>query len=167
MTGKERREEILKTIKGVKIPISGTELAKKYNVSRQVIVQDIALLRAENYRIYSTTRGYLLQDAFSTKRVFEVYHTDEEIDDELKTIVDLGGTVVDVFVEHQVYGSLKVELNINSRRKIDEFVEKLKKGEANPLKNLTYGKHFHTIEADSEETLSLIEKELREKGYLK
>ncbi len=167
MTGKERREEILKTIKEIKLPISGTELAKKYNVSRQVIVQDIALLRAENYKIYSTTRGYLLQDAFSIKKVFEVYHTDDQIDDELKTIVDLGGTIVDVFIKHQIYGSLKVELNINSRRKIDEFVERLKKGEAAPLKNLTYGKHFHTVEVDSEETLNLIEEALKKKGYLK
>ena len=167
MVGKERREDILNTIKTLKKPISGTELAKKYGVSRQVIVQDMAILRAENHKIYSTNRGYLLENNFAIKKVYSVSHTDEEIEDELKTIVDLGGTIIDVFVEHQVYGSLKANLNINSRRKVDEFLEKLKSGEANPLKNLTFGKHFHTVEADSEETLNLIEKELKEKGYLK
>lgn len=167
MTGKERREDILSTIKGMKQPISGTELAKKYDVSRQVIVQDMAILRAENYKIYSTNRGYLLENSLGVKKVFEVYHNDEEIEDELKTIVDLGGTIVDVFVEHQVYGSLRAELNINSRRKVEEFVKKIRSGEANPLKNLTFGNHFHTVEADNEETLNLIEKELKEKGYLK
>ena len=167
MTGKERREDILNTIKGIKKPISGTELAKKYDVSRQVIVQDIALLRAENHKIYSTTRGYLLQEEESIKKIFEVCHTDEQMEDELKTIVDLGGTVADVFVEHKVYGSLRADLNINSRKKIDEFIEKIKRGESNPLKNLTFGKHFHTIQADDEETLECIEKELEKKGYLK
>lgn len=167
MTGKDRREDILNTIKILEKPISGTELAKKYGVSRQVIVQDIAILRAENYKIYSTNRGYLLENSQRMKKVFEVSHTDEQIEDELTTIIDLGGTIVDVFVEHQVYGSLKANLNINSRRKVAEFLEKIRNGEANPLKNLTFGKHFHTIEADSEETLELIEKELKEKGYLK
>ena len=166
MTGKERRREILNTIRGTKIPISGTELAKKYNVSRQVIVQDIALLRAENYEIYSTTKGYILQGTHVFRRVLSVVHSDEQIEDELNSIVDLGGTVADVFVKHEVYGNLHAELNINSRRKVKEFLEKIKNGASTPLKNLTFGKHFHTIEADSEETLDLIEKELKEKGYL-
>lgn len=167
MTGKERRGEILKTIQETKEPISGTELAKKYNVSRQVIVQDIALLRAENHEIYSTTRGYLLQKSFIFSRVFQVAHTDEQIEDELNSIVDLGGNIIDVFIEHEVYGKLYAELNINSRRKVKEFLEKIKTGGSTPLKNLTFGKHFHTIQADSEETLDLIEKELIEKDYLK
>ncbi len=166
MTGKERRREILNTIRGTKVPISGTELAKKYNVSRQIIVQDIALLRAENHEIYSTTRGYILQETNIFSRVFSVVHSDEQIEDELNTVVDLGGTVADVFVEHEVYGNLHAELNINSRRKVKEFLEKIKNGASTPLKNLTFGKHFHTIEADSEETLNLIEKELKEKGYI-
>lgn len=167
MTGKERRREILNTIRGTKVPISGTELAKKYNVSRQVIVQDIALLRAENNEIYSTTRGYILQgESQIFSRAFSVSHSDSQMEDELNTIVDFGGNVVNVFVEHEIYGNLSAELNINSRRKVKEFLEKIENGASTPLKNLTFGKHFHKVEADSEETLDLIEKELREKGYL-
>ena len=167
MTGKERRSEILKTIQETKEPISGTELAKKYNVSRQVIVQDIALLRAENNEIYSTTRGYILQKPLAFIRIFQVNHSDEQMEDELNSIVDLGGNVVNVFIEHEVYGNISAELNVNSRRKVKEFLEKIKNGESTPLKNLTHGKHFHTVCADSEETLNLIENELIEKGYLK
>lgn len=167
MSGKERRREILNMIQGTKEPISGTELAKIYNVSRQVIVQDIALLRAENNEIYSTTRGYIVQAAASVfSRIFSVNHSDENIEDELNTIIDLGGTVADVFIEHEIYGKISAEMNINSRRKVKEFVEKIKSGASTPLKNLTFGKHFHTVKADSEETLDLIEKELNEKGYL-
>ena len=167
MTGKERRIEILNTIRKTETPISGTELAKKYNVSRQVIVQDIALLRAENHEIYSTTRGYILQGNKVFSRVFSAVHTDEQMEDELNTVVDLGGTVADVFIKHEVYGNLHAELNINSRRKVKEFLEKIKNGASTPLKNLTFGKHFHTVEADSEETLNLIEKELKEKKYIR
>lgn len=167
MTGKERRSEILKTIQETKEPISGTELAKKYSVSRQVIVQDIALLRAENHEIYSTTRGYLLQKAAVFTRVFKVSHSDNQMEDELNSIVDLGGNVADVFIEHEVYGNIHAELNINSRRKVKEFLEKIKSGASTPLKNLTHGEHFHTVCADSGETLDMIEKELNEKGYLK
>lgn len=167
MIGKERRYEILNLIKSMKEPISGTELAKKYDVSRQVIVQDIALLRAENYDIFSTTRGYIYKATKFFSKVFPVCHSDNQIEDELNTIVDLGGIVDDVFVQHEIYGNLKAELGINSRRKVQELIKAIENGESTPLKNLTYGKHFHTVHSDSEEVLELIEKELKAKGYLR
>lgn len=167
MIGKERRYEILNLIKSMKEPISGTELAKKFDVSRQVIVQDIALLRAENYDIFSTTRGYIYKATKFFSKVFPVCHSDNQIEDELNTIVDLGGIVDDVFVQHEIYGNLKAELGINSRRKVQELIKAIENGESIPLKNLTYGKHFHTVYSDSEEVLELIEKELKVKGYLR
>ncbi|EHO82994.1 transcription repressor NadR [Fusobacterium ulcerans] len=167
MIGKERRYEILNLIKSMKEPISGTELAKKFDVSRQVIVQDIALLRAENYDIFSTTRGYIYKATKFFSKVFPVCHSDNQIEDELNTIVDLGGIVDDVFVQHEIYGNLKAELGINSRRKVQELIKAIENGESTPLKNLTYGKHFHTVYSDSEEVLELIEKELKAKGYLR
>lgn len=167
MIGKERRYEILNLIKSMKGPISGTELAKKFDVSRQVIVQDIALLRAENYDIFSTTRGYIYKATKFFSKVFPVCHSDNQIEDELNTIVDLGGIVDDVFVQHEIYGNLKAELGINSRRKVQELIKAIENGESTPLKNLTYGKHFHTVYSDSEEVLELIEKELKAKGYLR
>lgn len=167
MIGKERRYEILNLIKSMKEPISGTELAKKFDVSRQVIVQDIALLRAENYDIFSTTRGYIYKATKFFSKVFPVCHSDNQIEDELNTIVDLGGIVDDVFVQHEIYGNLKAELGINSRRKVQELIKAIENGESTPLKNLTYGKHFHTVYSDREEVLELIEKELKAKGYLR
>ena len=100
-------------------------------------------------------------------KVFPVCHSDNQIEDELNTIVDLGGIVDDVFVQHEIYGNLKAELGINSRRKVQELIKAIENGESIPLKNLTYGKHFHTVYSDSEEVLELIEKELKAKGYLR
>lgn len=166
MTGEERRQKILEDIVTSRQPISGKALAARYQVSRQVIVQDIALLRAGNYEILSTPRGYMIQQTPKIQRVIAVSHTDEQIEDELNTVVDMGGKVLDVFINHEVYGNLRAQLNIRSRRNVREFLNQLAKGESMPLKNLTSGIHCHTIEADSEEVLDLIVKELEKKHYL-
>ena len=102
MTGSERRQELLQLLSGTQTPISGTSLAKHFTVSRQVIVQDMALLRAQGHEVLSTNRGYLIQAPLRVSRIFKVFHTSEQIVDELCTIVDLGGTVEDVFVHHKV-----------------------------------------------------------------
>ena len=164
--GTSRRDELLARIRSSKKPVSGTALAEEFGVSRQVIVQDIALIRAQGYDILSTNRGYLLVEEDRPRRVFKVCHTDEEIEDELNSIVDLGGTVVDVFVWHKVYGRVVGELNIDSRRKVQKFMEGLASGKSSPLKNITSNYHYHTIEAQEEETLDLIRDMLEQKGYL-
>lgn len=167
MNGEERREEMLRMMVKSKKPISGAELARHFSVSRQVIVQDIALLRAGNYDILSTNRGYLCQRSKGFHRIFSVFHEDQDILEELNTIVDFGGTVVDVFIKHEVYGELRADLMISTRRKAMEFVEDIRSGKSSPLKNITSGYHYHTVEADSEETLDAIESELRKKNFLK
>ena len=166
MTGSERRDQIIKRIQESQVPVSGTQLAKEYEVSRQVIVQDIALIRAAGHEIISTNRGYILNVSKSASRIFKVHHTDEEVEDELCTIVDLGGKVVNVMVNHRVYGHMEAEINITSRRKVMEFVEDIRRGKSSPLKNITSNYHYHLIEADSEETLDLIEAALRQKNFL-
>lgn len=168
MTGEERRSRIMETLQGSKDPVSGAELAKRYGVSRQVIVQDIALLRAVNRNIVSTTTGYMLYENKPHKgnRCFSVLHSDVAIEDELCTIVDHGGTVLDVIVLHEIYGEIAVNLVIKNRKDVSDFVEKLKASKTAPLKELTGGIHIHTVEADSEAILNNIEKKLREKGYL-
>ena len=118
MSGKERREEILQRITNSKTPVSGAALAKSCEVSRQVIVQDIALIRAAGYDVIATNRGYICSSPVRETRVFEVNHTDEQMQDELNTIVDFGGVVLDVIVRHEVYGELRAELNISSRNKV-------------------------------------------------
>lgn len=166
MTGVERRENIIKQMQENKTPISGQKLAENFGVSRQVIVQDIALIRAAGYDIISTNRGYILNTPQKVSRVYHVFHSDEMLETELFSIVDLGGCVENVMVEHEVYGHLEAELNLNSRRKIMEFVEEISSGRSSPLKRLTSDYHAHTITADSEETLDLIEKMLKDKEIL-
>nr|WP_089982719.1 transcription repressor NadR [Clostridium sp. C105KSO13] len=166
MTGLERREAIINQIKSSTVPISGSTLAKEYEVSRQVIVQDIALIRASGYDILSTNRGYVLHMPHVAYRIFKVHHTDEELEQELCSIVDLGGCVANVMINHRVYGHLEAELNINSRRKVMEFLEDIRRGKSSPLKNITSNYHYHRVEAENEETLDMIEEMLRRKGYL-
>lgn len=170
MEGEKRRETIIEVLKNSDKPISGAELAKRAGISRQVIVQDIALLRAVNKNILSTNKGYILYDpeenASFAKTSFHVKHTDEQIRDELYTIVDLGGKVLDVVVEHSVYGQITVDLILKNRLDVDEFLNKIQTSTDQPLKALTGGTHYHTVEADNEKILHLIGKALKEKGYL-
>jgi len=165
MTGKERRDSIIKMISG-KSPVSGGSLSKSLDVSRQIIVSDIALLRAEGYDIISTNRGYFLNSPSGATIIVKVNHTDEQTEDELNTIVDLGGTVSDVFVHHKVYGKISADLDIRSRRNVKEFIENIKSGKSTPLKNITSNYHYHTISAENEEILNIIVEELKNKGYL-
>lgn len=166
MTGSERRDKIIATMQENRMPVPGKELASFYNVSRQVIVQDIALMRAAGYDIISTNRGYILNSPKSVKRIFKVQHTDEQMEDELYSIVDLGGCVETVIVNHKVYGRMEAKLQITSRRLAWEFLEDIRSGKSSPLKNITSNYHYHEVHADSEETLDMIENMLREKGYL-
>ena len=167
MTGTERREFIVNHIKNSKNPVPGKTLAELCDVSRQVIVQDMALIRTAGYDIISTNRGYIIQNAPSAaSRVFKVQHTDEQMEDELTSIVDLGGNVVNVMVHHKAYGHMEAPLGINSRKKVQDFVATIKSGKSSPLKNITSNYHYHNIEAENEETLDLIEQMLRQKGFL-
>lgn len=166
MKGTERRQEILKLIANSDSPVSGAALAKYFSVSRQVIVQDMALLRAERHDIISTNRGYILNNPLKFTRVIKAYHSDDDLADELNTIVDFGGTAVDVQVRHKVYGHMSAKLNISSRLDVQKFVDDIKSGKSTPLKDITSGYHYHTIAANSEAALDLIEKTLNEKGYL-
>lgn len=166
MRGEDRRIEILKLIRASGKPLSGAALAGEFQVSRQVIVQDIALLRASEYDIISTNRGYILNEPDQVVRIFQVSHTDEQIEEELNTIVDCGGTVKDVYVNHEVYGEIRAELNVSSRLQVSRFKESIRSGESKPLKNVTSGIHFHTVTAESEEVLDSIEHVLKEQGFL-
>nr|MBP3599122.1 transcription repressor NadR [Eubacterium sp.] len=168
MSGNERRDSIVRRLRESKKPISGTKLAEEYSVSRQVIVQDIAILRAAHMDILSTNRGYILNGGAGGNaiRVFKMSNTDEQTEDALNTIVYYGGVVENDFVNHKVYGRVQVDLNIRTSRDVTEFVHGIKSGKSTPLKNITSDYHYHTVSADSEETLDLIEKALMEKKYL-
>lgn len=166
MNGAERREEIVDRIKKSSRPVPAKQLAELYEVSRQIIVQDIALLRATGYEILSTNRGYILNAPTAASRVIAVNHSNEQIEEELNLIVDLGGKVLDVRVDHKVYGVMEAPLKITSRKKVREFMEEIQNGTSSPLLNITSGNHYHKVEAESEAVLNEIEDALKEAGYL-
>lgn len=170
MTGEERRAQILAVLKEQGAPLSGTALARHFHVSRQVIVQDIALMRAENHGILSTNKGYLYRseglDNSLPKRVFFVKHATAQVLDEFLTVIDLGGKILDVAVEHELYGQIRVDLLIETPQDAQDFSRRLSTCRDNPLKVLTDDCHYHTVSAPSEKLLDLIETEFREKGYL-
>lgn len=162
----DRRKEIAALLLSAENPVSGTELAAKFGVSRQIIVQDISLLKASGYEILSTHHGYILQGSPLKERVFKLKHTKEQTEDELSLIVDLGGTVVDVFVWHKAYGKVEAKLNIFSKLHVKQFIEAVRTGKSTELMDITGGYHYHTVRAESEEVLDKIEKALDSKGYI-
>lgn len=170
MTGEMRRSQILQMLQAGSEPISGTALAKHFHVSRQVIVQDIALMRAEHHPVLSTNKGYICRDARQEqslpKRVFYVRHRDSQVLEEFMTVLDLGGRILDVAVEHELYGQIRVDLLIETAQDAEAFLERLNTCRDNPLKVLTDDCHYHTVSAPSEKLLDLIEAELRQKGFL-
>ena len=133
MDGKIRRDAIIKLLQKEVEPVSGSALAKKMGVSRQVIVQDITLLRTA-YPILATARGYLLNQTESKcRKTFCVKHSAEQARDELTRIVDLGGKVLDIMVEHDVYGEIRADLMISRRKDVDTFCAQLEASKSGPL----------------------------------
>ena len=166
MKAAERRKEIANYLMAEGKAISGGALSDRFGVSRQIIVQDISVLKATGYDILSTHSGYVIQGSPFVERVFKLYHTTNQTEDELNTIVDLGGTVADVFVWHKVYGKLVVPLNIFSRLHVKQFIEGVRSGKSSELMNITGGYHYHTVRAETKEVLDQIEKALKHKDYI-
>lgn len=168
MNSEERRIRLINILNQSRNPIKGCDLAKELNVSRQVIVQDIALIRAKGYEIIATPQGYIVYSKNNTIEYIKCknHSNYQDIYDELKIIVDMGGTVKDVIVEHPTYGQIKAELNISSNRDINEFMEKVKNNEFKQLSSLTTCNHMHTVEASSDDIIKDIINELRNKGIL-
>lgn len=168
MLGEDRKKEILNILKEQTQPISGKTLADKFCVTRQIIVKDIALLRAEGNNIISTARGYIIQKntAKSVRKKIKVCHDSSKIQEELQIVIDLGGHVLTTSIEHSAYGFLGEAINIKSRRDINNFIYNINKNGCEPLLSLTKGIHYHIIEADDDETLNEIIYELNKAGYL-
>lgn len=170
LDGNARRQAILEYLCTKTAPVNGTELAGHFGVSRQIIVQDIALLRAENRNILSTNKGYMLFQPQAKRRrctsVLLVKHTEEQTLDEMRSIVEYGGSMLDVFIDHGLYGQIRVDLVINDLKDAEDFCRKMQESNSKPLKVLTDDWHYHTIEAPSEKALNLIRQELHERGIL-
>ena len=163
----DRKEKIIEEIKKSNKPVSASTLAKKLGVSRQIIVGDVALIRASGTNIIATPRGYILDSKQQNQTyTIAVNHSQEQMADELYTIVDLGGCAIDVIVDHPVYGQLTGKLHLSSRYDVDQFIKKVNNNQAKPLSQLTDGLHLHTIQCPNEDTYQRIVSALDEKGYL-
>ena len=164
------RAQRLEAIKGIleeaTSPVSGSYLAELFGVSRQTIVQDVALLRNQGFEIVSTPSGYFLDKVKKIREIIAVRHTKEEVFDELLAIVEAGGKVLDVMIDHPLYGELKGSIGVASNEEVMRFVSMLESSGQEPLLSLTRGFHLHTIEADNEETLKRIKETLRKLGFL-
>ena len=166
MKANERRAEILSFIGSSKQPVSANTLSEKFGVSRQIIVQDIAILRAEGNEVISTSRGYITDADSRKERVIKCRHSLDELADEGDIIISLGGRVENIFVNHRIYGKITASLNLVTKTDVEELHRSLLAGASKPLMSVTDGYHYHTISAESESVLDEIENRLREKGYL-
>ncbi len=166
MKGEKRREEILSLIGNTENPIPANVLKERFKVSRQVIVQDIAVLRAGGFDITSTNRGYVLGRTARASRVVKCRHSFDEIVDEGVLVIESGGRIEDVYVNHRVYGRISAKLDLYNRTNVEELYRSLVSGASKPLMSVTDGYHYHTITAETEEVLDGIERTLRERGFL-
>lgn len=167
MNGEQRRQQLFQILADSDRPVSGSALARQLNVSRQVIVQDIALLRANGTEIFSASRGYMmLHTKPEAARILKVCHSDAETEKEMEMIVDMGGRIKDVFIYHKVYGVVRADMDIRSRKDVHDFMENILSGKSSMLKNVTAGYHYHTIIADDEQTLDAIQEKMNAMGLL-
>ncbi|GAB6168734.1 transcription repressor NadR [Clostridium carnis] len=160
----ERREQIIKILVSSNEAIKGVDLANRFNVTRQVIVKDIAILRASGKNIIATPDGYIYnKDVNRVKAIIAVNHTSEKTIEELEIVVKYGGIIEDVIIEHPLYGEIRGNLMIKNLNDLNKFEKVFK--EVSPLSNLTNGIHLHTISVDSKENMESIKLELKEKGF--
>ncbi|HPD98417.1 MAG TPA: transcription repressor NadR [Synergistales bacterium] len=165
LSRENRLRQIVRILEESEEPVSGIHLAEEVDISRQAVVQDIGLLRDRGARIMATSRGYVLRGD-SRRRVFAVRHGADEIPEELNTIIEAGGRVLDVVVDHPVYGEIRGNLDLATREDVIRFVNLFKSSGQSPLLSLSNGFHLHTVEAPDEITLDAVENALSEKGFL-
>lgn len=167
MRAEERRAAILEELKNAGAPVSAGALAARFGVSRQIAVGDVALLRAAGEEIAATPRGYVMRRApAGLVRRIACRHRDEEMEAELNAVVDQGCTVLDVIVEHPVYGELTGALQLKSRHDVGEFLRRCAEADARPLSGLTEGVHLHTLSCPDEAAYGRVREALRGLGFL-
>lgn len=166
MNAQQRRAHILERLEQSAQPVSATALAGELGVSRQIIVGDVALLRAAGADITATPRGYVVRRAAGLVRQVAVQHRPEEMEGELNAMVDQGCTVLDVVVEHPVYGQLTGRLDLSSRYDVSEFIRRVSKSRSHPLSDLTDGIHLHTIACPDEGAYQRVLEALEREGFL-
>ena len=166
---KDRKESLIQLLKEAQKTLNGQSLAEHFHVTRQIIVQDIALLRANGAPILSTNRGYIYKENKTNPfvhKLFKVKHKEEDMEQELLAIVDNGGRVQNILIDHPVYGEIETLLKLSCRRDVEHFLNQANSSDFRPLSELTYGVHYHLVEAESKQDLHYIEEALDKLGYL-
>ena len=166
MTAVQRRSAIYEQLTRADAPISATTLAQQFSVTRQVVVGDIALLRAEGHSITATPRGYMIPAETGLRRTIACHHSAADTQRELFAMVDCGCTVLDVIVEHPVYGQLTAPLALSSRYDVEQFVQRMADSHAQPISALTGGVHLHTLSCPSEAVFAHLKATLSDMGML-
>lgn len=167
MDANQRRAAVAECLAKADQPVSATALARQFSVSRQIIVGDIALLRASGLEVLATPRGYVLPKTYQGMECrVACLHGEENLARELEIIVDNGCTVLDVVVEHPIYGHISGPLHLTSRYDVKQFVEKLAEQAARPLSLLTDGVHLHTIQCPDRNAYQRVMEQLEEAGIL-
>ena len=167
MDAQQRRQIIARRLHGSEKPVSAAVLARELSVSRQIIVGDVALRRAGGLDITATPRGYVLpRPPAGVTCTFACRHRGEQMEEELNAMVDQGCTVLDVIVEHPIYGQLTGPLRLSSRYDVAQFVARCRQEEAAPLSQLTEGVHLHTVLCPSQEAAARVRQSLEQLGFL-
>jgi uncharacterized protein len=163
-----RRRRILEWMRTHRSPVHGGDLARRFRVSRQSLVQDVAILRASGQEILGTPRGYRLPDTASQgyKAILACKHAPERTEEELNILADHGVKILDVIVEHPLYGEIRGSLMLESRADVQDFLERVNSSKASLLSSLTGGVHLHTVEASRPEMIARAKEQLRERGFL-
>jgi uncharacterized protein len=163
-----RRAAILEWMRANSSPVHGDKLARRFRVSRQCVVQDVAILRAGGQEILGTPRGYRLPDIprNAHRAILACKHPPERTEEELNILADHGVKVLDVIVEHPVYGEIRGSLMLESRADVQDFLKKVASSHATLLSSLTDGVHLHTVEASRPEMIARAKEQLREHGFL-
>ncbi|OLA43908.1 MAG: transcription repressor NadR [Firmicutes bacterium CAG:24053_14] len=167
MNSEKRREYIMNALKQTDRPISASKLAKELSVSRQIIVGDVALLRASGEKVLATPRGYVIDlSVASDQYTVACVHDFDNMEKELNIMVDNGATVVNVTVEHPLYGQLTGPLHLSSRYDVEQFIKKCGENDASPLSTLTGGIHLHVLSCPNAECFERIKAQLEQAGLL-
>jgi transcriptional regulator of NAD metabolism len=164
----KRRRRIVECLRQHDAPVRGGELARRLQVSRQCLVQDVAILRAGGEQIVATPRGYCLPESSSHahRAILACRHSPERTQEELEILVDHGVKILDVIVEHPLYGELRGSLALESRADVRDFLAQLRAARATLLSSLTGGVHLHTVEASRPEMIVRAKRRLRARGFL-
>ncbi|WP_341636687.1 transcription repressor NadR [Staphylococcus casei] len=168
-TPDQRRSQIVQLLTDSRQPISGKQLSEQFDVSRQIIVKDISILKSHHYNINATSKGYHIDIApqgKGYKRIIVCQHAQESMAEELQIILDNGAMIDDVSIEHPVYGTLKADLMIETHKDLQQFLERMDKYKGKMIANLTDGMHLHTISAHTEKILDNAVRDLSEHQFI-